>query len=387
MFGTVVDKIQSLLSRSFLLGNFFPVLVFAIINLVIAWLAVDGFAELIGTKWLTDATTFSTVTAASLVAVAIVAFMVAPLIPVMRRMLQGELLVPKFIRDSQISVYRAAAQQADEARRVAGRDYSFFELKVQEAANRFEAARAAQAPRNLDRATLDSAQRAFEDLVHDIASKDQDPVPRERLPDRNKTDEAVKQIAAALAQYPMNPQQANYAADIAVILETMQGEFNRNLSAAKTLSYRLLQVAEAEARTNFVLDDIRPTQVGNSRAAMEQYPSIAYQVEYEFLWPRLRMVLPNDKTIAAAVETATAQLDFSVLMTVFFAVSAAIWIPVLGVTSTSLALYTIVGLLLPLLTIFFYELVHETQKALRNVMETAIDALRFDVLKAQIGRA
>lgn len=382
MFGTVVEKIQTLLSRSFLLGNFFPVLCFAVINLAIAWLAIEGFADFVGTKWLSDATTFSTVSALALVALAIVAFVFAPLIPLIRQILEGRIILPRSLRDKWIRDFTAQWQELETHLKTASADYAFFDLAVRDAAVRFEIRTKPGDRTNLDPTALNAAKDAFAALKADLAAREQETVSRERLPAQDKVLDAIKRLESGLGQYPMQADPTNPVPGIAKELDAMQGALTRILHNAKTFAYRLLQAAESNSRTNFAPHDIRATRIGNSRAAMERYPAVAYDVDYEFLWPRLRLVLSKEKTVADAVETATAHLDFSVLMTALLAITTMIWIPVLSFAGNSLLMFSLIGLLLPALTLFFYQLVHETQKAFGSVMEMAIDALRLDLLKA-----
>jgi hypothetical protein len=383
MFGTVVDKIQTLLSRSFLLGNFFPVLIFAVINFAIAWVSFDGLSDSLGTKWLTDATTFSTVLAFSLVIITIVAFILAPLIPLFRSILEGEFLMPERLRKRLIQKYILKSRQVEQRLQTAQEDYTFFDLAVRNAKTKFKDAR--DAPDVQDPANpvwLNDARHAFNAFVTDAMAEARIRADRDRLPDRKGVTTAIDKVSEALKRYPLQPGPTNPRPDTAVELNRIQGALSRRLQDARAFAYSLLQKAESEARMNYVPYDIRPTRVGNSRAALERYPSVAYNAEYEFLWPRLQMILLNDKTITPAVETATAQLNFAVLMTALSAVSSLIWIPVLGLVGNSLTLYITLGLTLPGFTLFLYQLVHETQKAFGSVIEMAIDGLRFELLKA-----
>jgi hypothetical protein len=174
----------------------------------------------------------------------------------------------------------------------------------------------------------------------------------------------------------------NPAPDIYEPLDQMQRELQDALEFLKDIADRNLQRMETEFRTSFVLSDIRPTRIGNSRAAMEQYPSVAYLADFDFLWPRLRMVMSKEEKIANAVDTASAQLDFAVLMTVLAAATAVVWLIVLALFGNSILLYFAVGIILPATFLFFCRLVAETQRAFGGIMEMAVDGLRFHLLTA-----
>ena len=154
------------------------------------------------------------------------------------------------------------------------------------------------------------------------------------------------------------------------------------LDQARDTGYRGLQFADAEYRRRFDPADIRPTRLSNSRAAYERYPHLAYSVDFDFLWPRLRMVFPKDKAISDAVETASAQLDFAILMTALSVPTVAGWVFVLACFGTSPTLFLLVGLLGPALVLFFYRLIQETQAAFGEVMIMAVDGLRLELLRS-----
>jgi hypothetical protein len=380
MFGTIFEKIQTLLSRTYWLGNFFPVFVFALLNLALAWIGIDGFADWLASKW-RDATVLSAVPLFGLISVGILAFVLAPLIPVLRAALEGQFL-PRATRETLTAEFALKAQALQDEVRVAKDAYVFFDQTNSQARTNFAAARNAVGPRNnLTPLTYETAQTAFDALMADVNARRTQRTYSARLPAVARVTAAVTTLAVALRQYPMEPA-GNPVPQIADALDDMQRQLQDTLQFAKEIADRNLQQAEADFRTSFVATDIRPTRIANARAAMEQYPTVAYMADYDFLWPRLRMVLTKDQPIADAVETASAQLDFAVLMTALAAVTAVAWLVVLAFFGNSIVLYYIVGIGLPVIVIFFYRLVGETQRAFGGVMEMAVDGLRFHLLTA-----
>jgi hypothetical protein len=94
------------------------------------------------------------------------------------------------------------------------------------------------------------------------------------------------------------------------------------------------------------------------------------------------MALPKDAAVTSAVDTASAQLDFAVLATALSVLTTAIWWPVLALGGSSYAAYVTVGLLGPAIIALFYRLTLETQQAFGEVMVTAVDTLRLQLLVA-----
>jgi hypothetical protein len=380
MYGTIFEKVQTLLSRTFWLGNFFPVFVFALLNLAIAWLGVDGFAAWLAKQW-TDVKVFSAVPAFGLIAIGILAFVLAPLIPVFRKALEGELLSQGIIDTLKAEcTEQANALQAQV--RAAKEKFAFFDREPTNAKDTFRDARQVAGPRNdYSPASSDAAKAAFDALIAAWNAGRTQRTYNARLPQRAIVERAVRDLRAALAQYPMQPD-GNPVLVIAEGLDQMQRELQDTLQFFKDIAGRNLQRKEAEFRTSFVLSDIKPTLIGNARAAMEQYPAVAYFADFNFLWPRMRIVLAKDDAISSAVDAASAQLDFAVLMTVLSLATAIAWLILLPFLGSSIVLYCVVGIVLPALVPFFYWLVAETQQAFGGVMEMAVDGLRFRLLSA-----
>jgi hypothetical protein len=128
MFGTVVEKVQALLSRSFLLGNFFPVLVVALLNVTIAWFGIDGFSDLAIANWPRDPIASSMMLGVILVTVAILAFIFAPLIPGFRSILEGAWFLPGKIRSNLIAHHRKQSDTLQKDYQDAVAKFGEFEL-------------------------------------------------------------------------------------------------------------------------------------------------------------------------------------------------------------------------------------------------------------------
>src|SRR6266851_3430802 len=118
MFGTVLDKLQtafsSLFSTSFLLGNFFPVLIFAIVNFVLAWFGLYGFAD-VASSW--NPVSGTSTAAAEFLLLVLIAVLLGPLVPVLRSLLDGRIL-PEWLRargSADWARVRADLEQTSEA--------------------------------------------------------------------------------------------------------------------------------------------------------------------------------------------------------------------------------------------------------------------------------
>jgi hypothetical protein len=177
----------------------------------------------------------------------------------------------------------------------------------------------------------------------------------------------------------MQPDITNPSPEIYKEISRLQIQLLDKLDNVKDESDRALKDAEAEYRRQFLIGT-PPTRLGIERAAMERYSKIAYNADFDFIWPRLRMALPKDAVVTSAVDTAGAQLDFAILTTVAVTLTTAFWLPVLALWGTSYAAYFVVGLLGPAIVALFYRLTLESQRAFGEVMVTAVDTLRLQLL-------
>src|SRR6516165_6186447 len=96
MFGTIVDRLQALLTRNFVVASFFPVLIFAAINVIIAGVAFPEYTIQVRSEWGRHPEIYI---ALSLACVAITAYILAPLVPAFRILLEAESL-PRWLQSS-----------------------------------------------------------------------------------------------------------------------------------------------------------------------------------------------------------------------------------------------------------------------------------------------
>jgi hypothetical protein len=374
MFGTLLEKLQtafsSLFSTSFLLGNFFPVLIIAIVNFAFAWLGLDRFAEL-ASAW--NPVNGTTTAAAEFVLLILLAVLLGPLVPLLRSLLGGENLL-RFLRARGDKFWETERARREQKSETAKEDYTFFTEQRDTAIPQLQQARAQgnQNLANTDEPALDVAAQRIQLITTQMLGS--------RLPEQAALENAVAGLAQALQRNSTadgNPHQ-----DLSHRLERLHSQMLDCLDLAKDIAYRNAELANYTLLSSFVPNEIWPTRVGNARAALERYPTVAYNVAYDFLWPRLQMVLLKQKDISAMVDTANAKLEFAVLMTWLSALTVAVWMPLIAFVGHSLSLYFVVGILGPAAVILFYLLVDETQKAFGKVMVMVVDALHFDLLTA-----
>src|ERR1043166_4683812 len=90
MFATVLDRLTSLTSRYFILGNFVPVLVFTFLNGIIIYLESHRFHAWVQAQ--TSATSRASAAAVSFIGVAVAAYLLGALNGFLREVLEGRRL-------------------------------------------------------------------------------------------------------------------------------------------------------------------------------------------------------------------------------------------------------------------------------------------------------
>lgn len=383
MFGTVLDKIQALFARSFLLGNFFPGLIFVGINTVIAAFGMRDVSHFLATYLLAEGAPWTMATAATLIGVAVLAYILAPMVPLFRSALDGKFLwrsLFRRLREGHIERVNWLLSQ----REAVARHLDENERKREDAEQHLTEARryGNSHPSDIHRPSLQRAEAALVELREDILQKSTTYDAAGRFPDDGLVTSALSTVESALHSNPSELPSTDPNYGLAQSVDRLQIAVLSELQRLRNVAFRWIQTANFELVSSFDVSDIKPTRVGNSRAALERYPAVAYGADFDFLWPRLRMVLSDSKDISAALDNATAQLDFAVLMTVLSALTVAVWVPTLAAFGTSVWPFIVVSLFGPPSVAFFYLLVDETQKAFGATVIMVIDATRLKLLTA-----
>jgi hypothetical protein len=272
MFGTVLEKLQtafaSLFSTSFLLGNFFPVLIIAIVNFALAWLGLDGFAEL-AAGW--NPVNGTATAAAEFILLVLLAVLLGPLVPVLRSLLDGTKLPPA-LRARGDEVWETVRAELGQRSDIAKEDYTFFAEQVDATFPQLQQARAQgnQNLANIDEPAVGVAAQRIQLITTRMRGS--------RLPERAALENAVAGLVQALRGNSTNIAAGNPHQDLSHRLDRLHSQMLDCLGLAKDIAYRNAELANYAMRSRFVPNEIWPTRVGNARAAIERYPTVAYNV-------------------------------------------------------------------------------------------------------------
>jgi hypothetical protein len=370
MFNQILTAFQGFFSRSFWFASFLPVATVAALHLAVAELAFPGLVPV--QQWieagLGDKAAGFTVVVASLV---VLAYALAPFTPLVRDILDGRALpdwLHNLLRQARVADWRRAKARMDAARSTFNQFDLMYRLQVPEIWN------AAEKGNGLGKVTDPELIRTASGAVRALQTQMQS----SRLPELSIAKEAVGRLIASLEKN---------ASD----LDT---SVSRELSGAKELLIALIDEARREAeyqrlriRSTYRVDllptrlDLLPTRVGDARRITERYSEDTYQVDFDYVWTRIQMLLPKEDTeFLKRVGDAQSQVSFSVLALMLMLTVPLVWLPTLLVTATTPWLFLAIGFLSPVLVLFLYELVVQSQSVFGEVVRAAIDKYRIQVL-------
>jgi hypothetical protein len=182
----------------------------------------------------------------------------------------------------------------------------------------------------------------------------------------------------------------NAARKVASLLDVRPVPNGVDADRLYTRTIQLLQDARRDAdhrwRTlavrhrGLALNDPQATQIGDARVLVQSYPSNVYGVDFDYVWPRLQLVVPKDSPLNERIATAQGQVDFAVLTLSLSLLFSLFWLPLLAVYAASPWPVLLLGAAMPLVVLFFYQLLFESEAAFGEVVKLVIDQHRLDLL-------
>jgi hypothetical protein len=381
MFGTVVDKIGGLLSRSFILANFFPFLIFAAASVALAWTALPETRPALKALLEMDAGKQAMVLATTLIMIAVIAYVVSPLTVVVRQILEGQ-FIPQGMRDSMRSEQQGIADDLKKRRDNANeRDDEVLKIFRK----RLEDLGAARNTGDKLDKLKPNAKNQIDTAWQRLDSAETLAIPGHAA-DENTIEALQKAIDSTVEALRVNPTKLPDPAsiadrDLAQKLADAQTRATTLLRRAVDDAHQALVSSQEELRGRFALKGIWPTRVANIRAAAESHGLDAYTIEFDFLWPRLRLAIQKDEKTAAVIEAAKVQVDFSLLMVLLCGLFTAGWLLVLALSGGSPLAVILLGLAGFWVTFFFLRVVEESVKQLGELVSATIDFYRFKLLR------
>jgi len=379
MFGTVLDKIGGLLSRSFVLANFFPFVIFTAASVAVAWIGLPDARSTLTAILELDAGKQALVFAAVLITIAVVAYVVSPLTVVVRRILEGDLFVPGWLRTLMEAEQKEIADRLKNQRDQANaKDDEASDIYKQRLRDLMEARRAgdrlnALGPQAL--VQIGTAEQLLEQAQRRLAHDDDT-----AIEDLQRSIEAT--LTALRNNSTVLPDTAfREERGLAHRLGACQAQATSLLRQLADDARQALIGSQDALRGRFARKGIWPTRIANIRAAAESYGLDAYGIEFDFLWPRLKLAVQKDEKISTLIEIAKTQVDFSLLMVLLCGLFTAGWIIALVWLGGSPLVVIVLGVSGQWMIFFFLRVVEESVKQLGELLSAAVDFYRFKLMR------
>jgi hypothetical protein len=138
-----------------------------------------------------------------------------------------------------------------------------------------------------------------------------------------------------------------------------------------------VQVADA-------LDAPRATSLGDARYVVERYSRDVYLADFDFLWPRLLVMLRTDAKedpSIAAIDAAQSRSDFAVMCMILTCSVPLVWLPAILAYHGPGWLLLVIGGSAPLALWLFYNMAVQAQLLFGETVKTTIDRHRLLVFK------
>ncbi|KAB7643923.1 hypothetical protein [Polymorphobacter fuscus] len=383
-FTVLFDTFKGFFSRGFWFANFLPILLAAALHGLLAALVFDWNAV----AWLTTAISATPGTAIVLFAgIVVLAYALAPLTPLLGSLLDGSLL-PAALHDA-LRADRAAGWRKENTEWRAAIE---ADAGAKGAAGSIAADLRAAIARSTDQKTAEDPDFHTKQTAIDAADKQKNkidalPWDKARQPSRPVELKDIKALAthvvAALERKtpPLVP--AN-----GVAIDSLK-------ASRKTLT-KLLQEHRTNAEQNLraisarleIYDPLtwHATRLAEVRHALRRHVRDHYNVEFGWLWPRVRMTLiegqeANSTGVPRQIADTAAQVDFSIALLGTVATVPLVWLPLIVAEGGPIRVFLGLAVTTPLVLRLLYELVVRSEMALGDTIRTAIDRNRLSVFK------
>lgn len=364
LFNSLAGVFKGFFSRAFWFSAFMPVALAVALHLAVAWLVFPK--ELPLARWVNSAAKdnlaiFPLVSAA----VIVLAYAIGPLAPVAMGFLDASRL-PRFIRirlrrrrlsKAFVAHERLLAASAAAAAYASLRDRRIDAMIEARLAG---ADKTGEADASLSRRAIESATAAAGRMA------------RGELPDYPSLSHAVDDMIAALTSGQVGDALSKAQADLTRAIQRAALEGAYQVSLVQDRYGALTALAPPMA-----------TRLAEARRSAEAYSENVYGVAFDFVWPRLWLVIPEKDGASAIISDAQSQVDFSVMSVWLIGTVWITWGPIVlvvdGLRPWGLLLALVLGG--PAVCLFFNELAVVSQWKLAEVTKATIDKYRISLLE------
>jgi hypothetical protein len=368
VLSAAIEKIQTLFSRHFILSSFYPVLIFAFVNLVLLYQTSPRFRRSVATHGLlTDVPTLLQ-GAVAVVALAMAAFVLSTVSHFLREVIEGNHW-PEAVRRHFIPIQRRRFEDVSDA--IDDASLVSFRLGRNLKSLREDLRTA--------RMTGSKAHAGHCAYPHSLPAVDE-------LKERRKRGDVITyEHVLAAKKALVDALQANDADAMGAAEEdatrldrddvTMDVILAYAKRRAETETFQLF----ARRRLEFGDGPALPTAAGNMARAVAAYATSRYGFSIDLLWSRLQAVMP--KEAYSTLQDAKAELDSLIALWWLALGTIVVWWFVSALAG-ALMTFVIVALIGPLFCAVLSFLVLESYRGFHDLLRSAVDLYRFELIKA-----
>jgi hypothetical protein len=366
MLSTFLSQLQTYFSKYFVIGSFFPMLAFAFVNGMTAYLI---FAAWQG--WV-DSNIFSSsagrgafLTTSMVVAIILAGYVLNSLSTFLSRVLEGHWWAP-------LTKLFIPAQNRRREKLINGLDSARIDLVDLADVPQWE-----QQMRDAREKGL--TKQPGKKLVRDNNVNELE-ILLKHLESLRSKNETLRSAELESCVNKLKPLLSENDADAELELGKLHTRLGALFDYAKERARAHLAHMQNEVNSNFGAQEVAATKMGNVANTIQSYALRRYKCNLEVVWSNLQRVVQKDEKAQAALQEAKTQLDFLVACCWLTLLWALIWSIVLGWVEPSRKGFLLVALGGPALSYLWYRAAAEQYRSFADVAMTTLDAFRFDLL-------
>jgi hypothetical protein len=366
MLNSLLDKLGTLLSKSYMVSAGFPVLIFVFVNAAFLYAHDSRFRELIRAEQPATVAALTSQVLMFIVLLVIATYILSTLQPLLRELLEGRRWhnsIADPFREIQKTKYDAITNRLVEAK---------------ERATTFD--QTAQWRQDLGKATQLGDATGQSKFTTFAKAAEIEKVRHNRLRGELVDFNLLQTIKTEL-EVQLSANSASLGGE-SNPLDKLNREFGSLLQyAIDRAAMEVTRLYTLRAASFGDDDDFLPTAAGNISRTMVTYAYSRYHFNLDLLWTRLLKVMQSDTAFYPVIQDVKAQLDFAVSTFWLLLASAIVWFGVFAISGSSVTLFLLAAIGLPLAAAVAYAFAVVSYRSFTDVVRSSVDLYRLDLLK------
>jgi hypothetical protein len=365
MLGTLLDKLQSLFSKNFVIGSI-PLFAFLLLHALMAYRVSYYFQRWVDLYFFSQvATRQAVLTFAFFLVAIIVSYVVSTLSVFLREVLEGKHGLGQFLSAALSQRYRdrlvdleKQLRAARTRRRRLREKQDLWTRQLGEAYQRGAKAANCVYQSSATLVTLSGLRQGNQHI---------------------RVAQLETEVQALTATLQINnPEQDN---DASRALDADHGLLLQLISYATDQAQEKYAQYLTEFQFDYAGEDVAPTQMGNISRVAPHYAATRYSMNLDIFWTRLQKVVATDANFYAVIQAAQMQVDFLVALIWYTLTFTLIWVIALPCMGEAENLFLLIAVAGPLLAYGWYRVALQNYRAFANLLCASVDLFRSDLLK------